>query len=470
MNVKNISDTTPPSSAMAKKPNARAQAMLQGAVLPMLLRMASPNIIAFVIQAGVSMVEVWYIGRLGTGSLAAIALMFPGLMLMQMLSGGAMGGAVTSAVARAIGGHQMERAERLLWHALLLAISGGIFFLGLYHLLGVKLLVKLGARGQVLEEAVTYGNILFSGCVLIWLNSLLSSMFRGMGNMRFPSALMVFGAMVQVPLSGSLILGWFGFPKMGIAGAATATLCVAGMNTLIQSAYLVFGQVEVPLRRARLQFQRLLFEDILRVGALASLSPVFTVLTITLVNGLISRLGPSAIAGYGIGTRLEFLLIPMVFGLGASMTSLVGMNMGAGNILRSERIGWIGGACAALLTGAVGMCLAFFPGLWMNLFTTNPDVFASGAAYLKIVGPVFLFQGLGLSLYFASQGARAVFWPVAATFIRFGIAGAGSLLGVQWFGLERNFIFGCLSAGMVSYGLITSASLYLGAWRQGRGK
>jgi putative MATE family efflux protein len=466
MNAKNASNSIPLSSTMVKKPNTRTQAMLNGAALPLLLRMASPNMLAFVIQAGVSMVEVWYIGQLGTVSLAAIALMFPGLMLMQMLSGGAMGGAVTSAVARAIGGHQMERAERLIWHALLLALCGGVFFLAIYHLFGVKLLVKLGARGPVLEEAITYGNILFTGCVLIWLMSLLSSVFRGMGNMRFPASLMVFGAMVQVPLAGALILGWFGFPQMGIAGAATATIFVAGINTIILLAKLGFGQVEVPLRRARLQIQRLLIEDILRVGALASLSPIFTVLTITLVNGLISKLGPSAIAGYGIGTRLEFLLIPMVFGLGASMTSLVGLNMGAGNINRAERIGWIGGGCAALLTGAIGMCLAFFPGLWMDLFTTNSEVFASGASYLKIVGPVFLFQGLGLSLYFASQGARAVFWPVMATIIRFGIAGLGALLGVKWFGFERNFIFGCISAGMVSYGLITSASLYLGAWRR----
>lgn len=389
--------------------------MLKGAVLPLLLRMASPNAIAFLVQAGVSMVEVWYIGHLGTISLAAIALMFPGLMLMQMLSGGAIGGAV-------------------------------------------------------LKEAMVYGTVLFAGCVLIWLASLLSAVFRGMGDMRFPASLMVFGAMLQVPLAGTLILGWFGFPKMGISGAATATILVAGVNTIILLMRLTFSRIEVPLRRARLQLQWLLVTDILRVGALASLSPIFSVMTITLVNGLISGLGPSAIAGYGIGARLEFLLIPMVFGLGASMTSLVGMNMGAGNIVRAERIGWIGGGCAALLTGIVGMVLALFPGLWINLFTNEATVFSSGASYLKIVGPAFLFQGLGLSLYFASQGARAVFWPVIATMVRFGIAGAGAMLGVQWFGFGGNFIFGCIAAGMVAYGIITASSLGLGAWRSGKRK
>jgi Na+-driven multidrug efflux pump len=118
--------------------------MRSGPVLPLLLRMASPNAIAFLVQASVSMVEVWYIGRLGTISLVAIALVFPGLMLMQMLSGGAMGGAVTSAIARATGSHAHERAQQLVWHALLLAIAGGLLFFLLYRVWGTALLVSLG--------------------------------------------------------------------------------------------------------------------------------------------------------------------------------------------------------------------------------------------------------------------------------------------------------------------------------------
>ncbi len=113
--------------------DARTQEILGGAVLPLLLRMASPNALAFLIQACVSMMEIWYIGQLGTVSLAAIALMFPGLMLMQMLSAGAIGGAVSSAIARAIGGRDIDRAERLIWHAIVLALAGGIFFFIAYQ-------------------------------------------------------------------------------------------------------------------------------------------------------------------------------------------------------------------------------------------------------------------------------------------------------------------------------------------------
>jgi Na+-driven multidrug efflux pump len=224
--------------------------------------------------------------------------------------------------------------------------------------------------------------------------------------------------------------------------------------------------VAVPLRGALLPLRAPLFADIFRVGALASLSPVFTVLTISLVNGLISDFGAAAVAGYGISARLEFLLVPLVFGVGVSMTSLVGVNIGAGNIARAEHIGWVGGACAAVLAGCVGVVLALFPGLWVSLFTDDSDAFAAGASYLRIAGPAFALQGLGLALYFASQGARAVTWPVLATILRFVVAVGGAMIGVRWFGFGIEFVFACIALGMAIYGLMTAAALWLGAWRR----
>jgi len=385
-------------------------------------------------------------------------------MLMQMLAAGAIGGAVSSAVARAVGSQKMERAERLIWNAMVLALAGGVFFFTAYRLFGMDLLVRLGARGAVLKEAAAYGDILFAGCVLIWLTQILMSVFRGMGNMRFPSILMILGSTLHVLTAGTLILGWFGFAKMGIAGAAVASIFTSGLNASILLLRLGFGRVAVPLRFARFQIQWPLIHDILRVGALASLSPVFSVLTITLINGLIGVRGPAAVAGYGIVARVEFLLIPMVFGLGVAMTALVGMNTGAGNPARAKRISWIGGGCAATLTGVIGLGLAVYPGLWIDLFTADPAVYKTGAAYLRLVGPVFLFQGLGLSLFFAAQGAGTVFWPVAATIVRFFIAGLLAAAGVKWLGFGIGHIFACIAAGMAVYGLMIAGSLLLGAW------
>jgi MATE family, multidrug efflux pump len=445
---------------------ARTVQMLSAAPLGLLLRMASPNAMAFLVQASVSMVEVWYIGQLGTLSLAAIALVFPGLMLMQMLAGGAMGGAVTSSIARALGAHDHARAARLVWHAIALALGGGALFLGVYLVFGAVILGGLGATGEVLRDALGYGDTLFGGCVALWLAALLSSVFRGMGDMRYPALLMVCGALVQVMVSGTLVLGWFGAPRLGIAGAAIAAISVAALNTLALGARLIYGNVAVPLRRRYLQLHGELFRDIFRVGALGSLAPIFTVLTISLVNALVSDFGAAAIAGYGISARLEFLLIPLVFGLGVSMTSLVGVNIGAGNIARAERIGWVGGACATLLAGVVGGVLALAPGLWVGLFTDDAAVYAAGAAYLHVAGPAFALQGLGLSLYFASQGARAMAWPVAATILRFAISVGGAWFAVRVFDAGMTAVFGCIALGMLSYGALTAIGLAMGSWRR----
>jgi MATE family, multidrug efflux pump len=439
--------------------------MAEGAILPMLVRMAAPNAFGFFMQAGISMMEAWYIGQLGTASLAAIALVFPGLMLMQMLSGGAMGGAVTSAIAQSLGRGNVERAQKLVWHAFAIACAGAAVFFVLNLVFGHRVLVNLGARGEVLDQASVYVDILFTGSVFIWLMALLGAVFRGMGDMKTPALMMIVGAMVQIPLSGALILGWFHAPHLGIASGAVSIILVSALNCVILLGRLAYGRVALPLRRAALALRLELFADILRVGTLASLSPIFVVLTIGVLNSVMSDFGTAAVAGYGIAARLEFLLIPLVFGLGASMTSLVGFNIGAGNVERAERIGWIGGTSAAVLTGSVGLVLAIAPGMWMSLFTHDPGTYAAGATYLRIAGPAFLFQGLGLSLYFASQGAGTVVWPVVATILRFVVAAGVAAAGVHWFHMGLWFVCARIAAGMILYGVVTAASIHFGAWR-----
>ena len=130
--------------------DAKTQFLLSASPASLLVKLATPNALAFLIQGSVSMAEVWFIGRLGTASLAAIALAFPLLMLTQMMSGGAIGGAVASAVARALGAGNLPRAEQLIWHAMAVVIAGAVTFLLIFVLFGAAFLAFLGGRGEVL--------------------------------------------------------------------------------------------------------------------------------------------------------------------------------------------------------------------------------------------------------------------------------------------------------------------------------
>jgi putative MATE family efflux protein len=345
---------------------ATASPLLSEPPFRLILRMASPSALAFLVQAGVSMAETGFIARLGLAPLAAMALMLPALMLMQMLANGAIGGAVSSAVARALGRGDRAAAGALIWHALAIAVLAAAVFAGIYAAFGRALLSATGAPAAVVDLAHGYGHVLFLGLAPIWVSALLTSVVRGTGDMQFPARLMIAGSLVQIPLSGALMLGVFGLPGLGLQGSAIAVIAVASVSCLV-----LVWRLRQPGRPVRLTLEgrklRLAyFADILRVGALAALSPVSTVLTVALLNTLIGRFGVETLAGYGIVARVEFLLVPLVFGIGAALTALVGVNMGAGQVARAERIGWIGGASAAALAGIAGLVLAVAPGLWTD--------------------------------------------------------------------------------------------------------
>ena len=444
----------------------RTQEFLTRPIIPLLIRMSAPNTIAFFIQSLVVLTEVWFISRLGTNSLAAVALAFPLLMITQTMSGGALGGAITSAIARSMGADDIEKAERLIWHSIIISLGGAITFLILFLLFGKQLLFLLGGRGEILQESYAYCSILFFGGILLWLSGSLSAVLRGMGNMRFPATLMAITSSIQVILSGGFILGWFGFPKLGVPGAAVAVLISSALMVTVILLKLRSKSIPASLRKERFQLKKFLFDNIFEVAIPASLSPLLVVGTILVLTGLVGRFGTEALAGYGIGSRVEFLMIPLIFGIGSAMTSIVGANIGALNIDRAEKVGILGGSTAGFVSILIGLTLAAFPEAWIQFFTDDIKAFEVTKKYIQIVGPFYIFQGIGLSLYFASQGANAMKWPTIATIARFIIACAGGGVSVYWLELGIESIFISSSAAMAIFGLMIFISIKKGAWRK----
>ena len=444
----------------------RTQEFLTQPPVPLLIRMSAPNTIAFFIQAIVVLTEVWFISKLGTKSLAAVALAFPLLMLTQTMSGGALGGAISSAIARSMGANDIDKAEKLIWHSIVVSLCGAVTFLILFLLFGHNLLYLLGGRDDILQESYAYCSILFFGGLLLWLSGSMSAVLRGMGNMRFPATLMIISSLLQVVLSGGFILGWYGFPKFGVSGAAIATLISSSLMVSIIFLKLFSKSVPARLRRNQFILSKKLFNNIFEVAIPASASPLLTVGTILVLTGLVGTFGTEALAGYGIGSRVEFLMIPLIFGIGTAMTSIVGANIGAHNIERAETVGNYGGSLAGIVSIFIGLTLALFPDLWIQYFTNDPKASEITKMYIQIVGPFYVFQGVGLSLYFASQGANAMKWPTIATVGRFLIASIGGSISIYWLGLGIESIFLSSSIAMMVFGLTIFISIKRGAWRK----
>ena len=443
----------------------RTQEFLSKPIVPLLIRMSAPNTVAFFIQSLVVLTEVWFISKLGTDSLAAVALAFPLLMITQTMSGGALGGAITSAVARSMGANDIDSVEKLIWHSVVISLGGALIFLILFLFFGNQLLFLLGGRGEILQESYAYCSVLFFGGALLWLSGSLSAVLRGMGNMRFPATLMVIASSFQVVLSGGFILGWFGLPKLGVPGAAVAVLITSAIMVTVILIKLQSNSVPASLKKEKFQLSKSLFDNIFEVAIPASVSPLLTVGTILVLTGLVGTFGTEALAGYGIGSRVEFLMIPLIFGIGTAMTSIVGANIGAKEIIRAEKVGIYGGSTAGIVSVFIGLTLALFPESWIQFFTNDPKAFEVTKRYIQLVGPFYIFQGVGLSLYFASQGANAMKWPTIATIIRFLVASIGGAISVYWLGLGIESIFISSSVAMTIFGIMIFVSIKGGAWR-----
>lgn len=438
--------------------------LLSAPIGPTLIRLAAPNIVSMVLSSLTIMTEAFFIGQLGTAALAGLALAFPMMMLMGMLSAGAFGGTITGAVARRLGAGDRAGAEELAVHALALMLAMGLGCSVLFLLFGRSIYGGLGGSGAVLEQALAYSDMLFVGIASLWLSNSLAAIVRATGNMGVAARVGVLGSLLQISCGGALVFGLGPLPRLGIAGAAAGVLIASTTSTVLMLFYLSRRCPQLRLHGSGFRLHWAPMAGILRIGGLAALNPLCTLAAILVITSAMARFGTDVLAGYGIGARLELLVVPMVFGLGAASTAMVGVNFGAGAIARAHHIGWTAAFYSALLAGSIGAVVALFPQLWADLFTADAEVRSAARAYVQMVAPFYAFFGIATCLYFASQGAGRVLWPVLAALVRVLVIAAGSAWLAGVVDARPIQYFALIAAGMVAHALISAAAIQLGAW------
>ena len=444
---------------------ARERAILHAPMVSTILRLAAPNALIVLVQAAVVVSETVFVGTLGRDALAANAVVFPFLVLMQTMSAGAMGGGVSSAVARALGAGDVERARAVALHAIIIGLAFGLFFTVLMRALGPAIYRTLGAQGRVLELALAYSDLLFAGIALLWMQNTLVSLVRGTGNMKLPTAIMLASSLLQITLGYVLTIGVGPLHSIGISGIAVSLLVASAVGSLVTLALLMAPGARVRLTVSSMRPHPALFRDILRVGGVAIFFSLQNAFAVMVMSGLVAGFGAATVAGYGIGARLEMLQIPIAFGFGAALVPMVGMNVGAGQIERARRVALIGSLLAGAASGVIGLVFAVAPALWSGLYTADAAVQAATATYLTRVGPTLGAFGFGICLYFATQGSGRVLGPVLAASGRLALVGLGAWAVVAA-GWGYDWLSWMAAGAMVAYGLAAFAVLRFSHWRR----
>ncbi|MFA7503677.1 MAG: MATE family efflux transporter [Burkholderiaceae bacterium] len=428
-------------------------------------RLVPPSVASTLVQSLILLVEAYWLGALGTHALAAVALVFPAYMLANMLASGAIGGAVSGAFARALGAGRPDRAQEVVNAAWMIAFVVGTAFGAAMLAGGEALFHLLGGRGEILAGALEYSRIVFAGIVVLWLFNQLGACLRGAGEMRAQLAGMLVVTSCHFVAAAVLIPGRGPVPALGLAGAAIA-IVLAYACGLLYLLLLIGRRAHPPRLQAWRMPSAAMLRPLARMGAMASSQSVLTILYSMIATGLIARMGTDWLAGYGVGLRLELLMIPVIFGMGGTLIAICGAFVGAGQRERAVRIAWGGAFATAVFVGAIGLLLAWQPQFWFGLFTDDPAVAAACAAYLRIVGPCYAFFGLGLCLYFASQGLDSLAVPVAGTLLRVAIMAIGAILIGSMADPSPRAAFATMAVAMVVYGITIAGGLALGPWRR----
>lgn len=454
--IQPIADPPPVSPAV--------QLALAGPVGRVIWKLSAPNIVSNLLITLVTIFDAYFVAQLGTTALASLALVFPFQMLMQMFGNGAMGGGIASALSRALGRRDQARANAVAWHALLIGLVMSAVFVVVFVLFAQAIFTLLGGTDQALDGAVHYAYIAFGGATASWLFFTMFAICRGAGDMRAPAIALMISTVAQVTLSACLTLGLGLFPKLGVLGPAVALVACQGAAGLGLLIYVLRGHLAVRMKPSWPAWPPM--ADILRVGGLSMLNSITIVLAVVVVTGLIGRYGFQALGGYGLGSRLELMLVPIAFGIGGALTTAVGINIGAAQHDRARTIARTGGLIALGVFTPMGIALAIWPGLWLSWFTADPEPYQAGARYLHIVAPFYGVFVAGQVLYFASQGTGRMFLPVLVGVVRLVVVTMTGLI-TAGLGFDVGGIFGGVSAGMVTVGVGLWLCTKGPAWRAG---
>ena len=441
------------------------QLILDGPIFQMLWKLGVPNIIAWLAWTFSAFSDAYFVGYLGTEALAVIALVFPFQMLMLMMAGGAIGGGVTSSIGRAIGQRDFKKAESSFWHSILICFFMSSIYSLIFYFFSREIFLFMGATDSVLEDAVLYSNIFFGFSILIWLVNILSAIIRGLGDIYSPAKAITIGSIFQIFFSGILTLGFFGEKGFGVIGPSIAILISHLGMVLYLVYYLLSVQSIIKIKVKKFSINT--FNDIMKVGGLGLLNSITIALTVGVVTGYVGNYGSNALAGYGLGSRLELILTPIIFGLGAALTASVSINIGSKQINRARKITWAGGIVSFVLIGIIGLIVSIFPNIWINNFSVDPSVYDYGRNYLEIAGPFYCLFGLGQAIYFASQGTGKMIKPITVGVVRF-----LSVIVLGYFVIYINgpidYIFYAVSLGLIITGLGMCMCLFGSEWKENK--
>lgn len=392
----------------------------KGPILGALVALAIPIVATNVLQTLYQLIDTFWVGRLGAAAVAAVSLSFPVLFLLISLGVGmTVAGAILVAQYFGAGGDGVDHAagQTLL---VVVVISAVLTVAG--TLLSGPIISLFRPTARVGGMATTYLEISFLGMIAVFVYFVFQSLLRGVGDVRTPMIVVACTVALNTGLDPLLIMGIGPFPRLGVAGAAWATILAQGLAGVVGLWLLFSGRYGLHLRLRHMKPDPALIKRIVRLGVPSSLDQSMRALGIAVLMVLVARFGTTTIASYGIVSRIfSFVLIPAM-GLGMATATVVGQNVGARANHRAEAAARIGMAASFSALTIAGVLFFLFAAPVVRAFVPDaPAVITGGSRFLRIMALTFGFIGIQVVMGGALAGAGNTIASMSLSILAFWI-------------------------------------------------
>ena len=439
--------------------------LCQGSIVRNVWALATPMMLGNILQTTFNVVDMLWVGRLGEAAIAAVAMSGSILMVIMTLIIGIATGTI-ALIARFTGAGDRKKANEVAMQSLILSFIASSLLAAAGFGLAEGMLKLLGGSPEVVALGSGYLRILLVGGTVMFLLFLTEAILRGAGDARTPFFILIISTLLNAGLNPLMIFGIGFFPRLGVNGAALATVLARGVGVVIAFRVLFRGSSLIHLEWKNLKVDFGLIWRIIRLGVPSSIQMSLRGLMGVILMAIVAKYGTYAVAAYGVGLRITMLVLMPAFGLATAAAILVGQNLGAGKPERAQLSAWTATRFNMLIMGAVGAIFFLFAPHLIGFFSTNPEVIEIGAAYLRITSLGYLFIALGVVLGRALNGAGDMVSPLVITLFSLWclqIPLALILPGSFYLGVTG--VWWAILISAVIHGMITTVWFQRGRWK-----
>lgn len=403
--------------SMSERNEARAQALLQGPILKSLITLAAPIMLMNIIQSAYTLIDAFWVGRLGGAAVAAVSVSFPIIFLCIALGTGfSMAG--STLIAQYFGARKTDMVDHVAAQSLLMSVIVAVVLGVMGFFAAPSLLGLMGVAPDVFEGALGFMRVSFVGLAFTFSMFMFQSLMRAVGETTIPIYISIGSVILNFVLNPVFIFGWGPIPAYGVMGSAITTVLAQMLGGVVVIIVLLGGKFGIHLRLRDFKPDFTYIKRAFFLGAPASAEMSMRALGMAVLTFIITSFGTMAIASYGVVSNvLNVAMIP-AFGLSMAISTLAGQNIGAGNIERAGQIGRLGAWLGFWMLLGFGVIAFLFAHHFVAFFVpSDPGVIEGGAHLLRIMALFWCCIGIQFALTGVLRAAGDMITPLVISLV-----------------------------------------------------